>query len=382
MTLSWWNRVMAPEGTVGRGVGAEDDEVYVALPGPKSPSILADAASSAAVRGALVRPAAGMARREALMRSAAARAAANDRLRRRLPNLVHVSAGAGSTLRAELGKRLGHDVRLWATAGPVRPNRKPVVRVLDTDDRIVAFAKVGWDRATADLVGTEADALGSLRERPCRGLIVPDVIDFFSWSGLSILMTRPLPIDDAPAAEADAEVAALGRLVAYGGRSREALAASDYWQSLRGRLGRLDHLAEAEERQSGEHLVDFGGYHGDWSPWNIRRTVSDLGLYVWDWERSRTDGPIGVDVAHYVMQVGRFVDGQTVAAAAARAQDALVEHLGSFEVDPGGAALLVRIELLETVARMVESGLADELVDRRDEIVSVLESMRPAGAPT
>jgi len=149
---------------------------------------------------------------------------------------------------------------------------------------------------------------------------------------------------------------------------------------LRGRLGQFQRLADAEQAQSGDDPIDLGGHHGDWSPWNIRRTVSDMGLYVWDWERSRVDGPVGLDVAHYVMQVGRFIDGQTVAAAARRAQDALTEHLPAFDSDPAGAARLVRIELMETVARMVESGLATQLTDRRDEIIAVLDSMRPAGA--
>jgi len=218
VSLAWWSRVLAPEGRVARGAGDDADEVYVALPGVKAPSILADIDSASALRGALIRSGAGVARREQLLRAAAAKATASARVRRRLPNLVHVDAGSGGTLRRELGDRLGTDVRLWATAGPVRPNRKPVVRVLDRDDdRIIAYAKVGWDTATADLVDTEADALGSLRQRPCRGLIVPDVVDHFTWAGLSVLITRPLPVDERPAAEADAEVPSLVRLVEYGG---------------------------------------------------------------------------------------------------------------------------------------------------------------------
>lgn len=380
MTLQWWRQVLAPDGELTRGAPAAADEVYVALPGPKSPSILADVDSAAAARGALVRSGVGVARREQLVRAAAARATASARVRRRLPNQVHVHAGPAGTLREQLAERVGADVRLWLTAGPIRPNRKPVVRALDQQDRVVAFAKVGWDDATIELVDTEADALGSLRERPCRGLIVPDVVDHFAWSGLSVLITRPLPVDADPVVAPDAEVPSLRRLIEYGGRTSEALAATAYWRDLGDRLGSFGPLAAAEAEVSGDAAIVLGGHHGDWSPWNIRRTVSDLGLYVWDWERSRVDGPAGLDLAHYVMQVGRFIDGQTVAAAARRAQDALTTHLPEFELDPDHAARLVRIELLETVARLVESGLAAQLTDRRDEIVDALESLRPAGA--
>jgi len=380
VSLRWWSRVLAPDGQVARGAPSDAAEVYVAFPGPKAPSILADVDSSTAVRGALVRSGAGVARREQLARSAAARATASAKVRRRLPNLVHVSAGPAGTLRDQLRNRLDADVRLWLTAGPVRPNRKPVVRVLDESDRVLAFAKVGWDAATSELVDTEADALGSLRERPCRGLIVPDVVDHFRWADLSILITRPLPVDADPVVAADAEVSALRRLVDYGGRTSQPLAMSAYWIGLCERLGSLRSLAVAEAEISGDAPIVLGGHHGDWSPWNIRRTVSDLGLYVWDWERSRVDGPAGLDLAHYVMQVGRFIEGQTVAAAARRAQDALAAHLPDFDLDRAEAARLVRIELLETVARLVESGLATELTERRDEIVEVLESLRPAGA--
>lgn len=381
MSLPWWTRVLAPGGQLSRGAPADADEVYLAFPGPRAPSILADVDSAAAVRGALVRSGVGVARREQILRALAARATASARVRRRLPTLVHVTAGEAGTLRDQLRARLGADVRLWLTAGPVRPNRKPVIRVLDGTDRVVAFAKIGWDAATAALIATEADALGSLRERPCHGLIVPDVVDHFDWTGLSILVTRPLPVDADPVVAADAEVPALRRLVEYGGRSSQPLATSAYYADLVERLGPRRVLAETEAAASGDDPVALGGHHGDWSPWNIRRTLSDLGLYVWDWERSRVDGPVGLDLAHYVMQVGRFIEGQTVAAAARRAQDALGVHLPAFDVDPGEATRLVRLALLETVARLVESGLADQLIDRRNEVVEVLGTLRPIGAP-
>lgn len=372
--LAWWQRVMAPEGTLTRGPGAPGDEVYVALPSVRAPSILASVDSDAALRGALRRSGAGVARREQLLRAVAARAATSDRVRRRLPNLVHVDPGSGSSLRDELGRRLGVDGRLWVTSGPIRPNRKPVVRVLDPSDHIAAFAKVGWDDATTAMIHTEARALASLREHPCRGIIAPDVVDHFSWCDLSVLVTRPLPIDADPEVVPDAEVDSLVRLAAHGGRSAAPLAETAYFASLRRRLGDLAPLAGEEETLSGSKPVALGGHHGDWSPWNMRRTVSDIGLYVWDWERARADGPVGLDVAHYVMQVGRFIEGQTVAAAAQRARDALTAHLPAFDVDPSEADRVVRLELLETVARMAESGLADDLVDRRDEITAVLRS--------
>ena len=82
--------------------------------------------SPAAVSRALARTGAGTGRAEGLARALAARAVRLDRLRGRLPNLVHVVPGPGPTLRDELARRIDRPVRLWATAGPVRPNRKPV----------------------------------------------------------------------------------------------------------------------------------------------------------------------------------------------------------------------------------------------------------------
>ena len=379
MSLSWWTRVLAPDGEIRPGSGGPGSETYVALPGPRSPSILVDVEAPAAVARALNRSGAGTSRREALLRSLAARAVAVDGVRRRLPNRVHVVAGSGPTLRDELAERVGHDVVLWAAAGPVRPNRKPVVRVLDPAGRIVAFAKVGWDGATADLISNEVSALTELRHKPARGLIVPDVIDHFVWAGLSVLMTRPLPIDDDFNTDAapDPETGALDSVIAYGRSESLPLRESAYWRALTARLGPYAELTAGQDESA---IIDVGGHHGDWSPWNIRRTVSDIGVYAWDWERSRTDGPVGLDVAHYVMHVGRFIDGQTVAAAARRAQDALRDHLPRLDVDPARAELLVRVELLETLARIVESGLADQLTEHRD---TVIDTLRPlaAGGP-
>ena len=51
----------------------------------------------------------------------------------------------------------------------------------------------------------------------------------------------------------------------------------------------------------GDEEMEFGGWHGDWTPWNNARFDPDR-IVLWDWERSGQPAPLGFDAIHYRFQ--------------------------------------------------------------------------------
>ncbi len=375
MSLRWWSDVLAPGGELRPGSAPGNEETYVALPGKGAPSMMVDVAAGDAVATLLGRTGAATASHIRVLRKLAGRAASIDALRHRLPNLVHVHAGPAGTLREELGDRLGADVVLSATSGPLRPNRKPVIRALGADGHPIAFVKVGWDAATAAMVNNEATALASMVDLPCSEVIAPKVLDHDCWQGLELLVTEPLPIDESHTTDTDirAEVDAIAAIAAHPGRRSEPLASGSFWRRLHDRLPDARHLLDAVVTQAADPVVGIGGFHGDWSPWNVRRAQNRGWLYVWDWERYGVDVPVGLDLVHYLFQVRRFVESRPLDEAVELVKTEAAELLGALEVGAEHAELLVQVELLETLARTTESGFADELSQRRGELLAAVE---------
>ena len=383
MSLDWWSAIVAPASSLQAGY-VEGAENYVALPRRSAPSMLIDAELDRAVRDAVTRTSATTGKAQMLARRMGGWALGLPAIRGRLPIGVHVvpSADSGASLREALSEHLAQPIRLAMTAGPIRPNRKPVARLLDESAEICGFTKVAWDNATDALVSTEAASLAALAADPIAGITVPTVLAEADWAGFTLLTTAPLPIDATAATspEPDAELPALVALAGHRSRMTASLIDTPYWAELRGRLRDEVPLLDVVERLDGGRSVDVGLFHGDWSPWNMARSTEDArSLLVWDWERSRTGVPIGVDAAHHAFQVERFLHATPLADSVTPVIATLSSQLPALDVDPSLALTLVRIELLETLARMHESGLRTQLHQRVSAVRSTLQAMTTGG---
>ncbi len=210
------------------------------------------------------------------------------------------------TLHEYLAGSLGlPEVAIAAAWGPPRPNQKPILRVFDASGTTVAFAKVGWNVLTRELVNNEAAFFAS---RPrVRTLRVPSLLHHGSWQQNSFSISEPLmgrpPLRRSPVP--DAEV--LAELAGLSNRYRCQLGASEYRSAILARLGEpvdteaAKALAVVDDKWSNTEL-DFGHWHGDWTPWNMRRDVDRL--IVWDWERHGPGIPVGFDAIHYGFHSG------------------------------------------------------------------------------
>ncbi|GAB3222198.1 hypothetical protein GCM10027447_08850 [Glycomyces halotolerans] len=301
---------------------------YIVVPNRRRPRVLIPAADRRIAAGALARYSRPAARTARAKRDAAVWALRLGLDRLLLPHRIEVSSTEG--IDDHLSAVLGHEVHLSIHIGPARANRKPVLQILDGHGRTVAFAKLGVNALTRELVEAETAAVRLLGDG-CRfrHLRVPALLHAGTWRGHSVMVTSALPAWNEPVEGCETRrIEAMRELAAVMGVVRSPVAESDYAARLRSRLKMLGQRSDNDagtlaaagttllDRYSGLELT-FGSWHGDWSPWNTCETAETI--YLWDLERFEIGVPFGFDAVHY------------------RLQDDIVTH----QVDPTTAVLLL-----------------------------------------
>jgi hypothetical protein len=340
---------------------------YVVLPTEARAALLLPRrprrATAGALRGA---KASAAAPRRLLLRglALAARAGLADALPDRI-SIVAAPAGPGGSLAGYLTGVLGQEAVISLRIGAPRANRKPVLQVLSCDGQVLGFAKVGINALTRDLVRAESAALAQLATAPLTRVGVPRLIHHGQWRGHEVLVQQALT-GSGPARSWAELSSAMAELAGVQGTSRGPAGQSRYWRGLRERLhGAADRAAARELLQALDQLqatadstsVEFGSWHGDWTPWNM--TMSAGRAMVWDWERFQAGIPVGYDAVHYRLQeavAGGRVPAQAAAAAAVAGAPDL---LAPFGVQPGAARLVAALYLAEIGTRYVQDGQAE-----------------------
>jgi hypothetical protein len=321
-----------------RGNVREPVAEYLVVPNARKPRLLVPAGdrrlAAAAVRR-YAEPTSRLARIKrnavvAALRTGASAALLRDRVRVDDP-------GDTDTFERYLNSVLNRDCVISVHIGPARANRKPVLQVLDPSGRTVAFVKLGTTGLTRQLVRAETTALVALGNAGLTSISVPPVLHSGQWHGHEVLVQGALPVWRPRAALTGPRLsAAMKELAGCCGTRRGTLEGSGYATRLRARLDAVADqpdgaaLAAATARifaaaagstpapRSGTHSttgvrLQFGAWHGDWSPWNMA-TLDDT-LLVWDWERFTPGVPLGFDAVHHDLQV-RLTDGGDDARAA------------------------------------------------------------------
>ncbi len=224
------------------------------------------------------------------------------------------------SIERHLARQLGTPVRVGVLLGTRRVNQKPVLQVFDLAGRLLGYAKVGHNDLTADLVQREAVALAAIGAQSPRWFRVPRLLHHGQWSGLEVLVTSPLLAGPGrggvPAA---ARTNAMLELAGLAGFHTAPLAQTGFWRRLRESAARLSgepdgarllEVTDAIERTHGEDLVRLGGWHGDWSRWNMN--LRDGVVQIWDWERYDAEVPVGFDGLHLAAHAIRSGRGDLV----------------------------------------------------------------------
>ncbi|THV42909.1 hypothetical protein [Glycomyces buryatensis] len=330
---------------------------YIVVPGRRKPRVLIPAADRKVAAGALARYARPAARGARAKRDAAVWALRLGLDRLLLPHRIQVASAEG--IDDHLASVLGHEVHLSIHIGPARANRKPVLQILDGEARTVAFAKLGVNALTRELVEAETTATRRLSELcDLRRLRVPTLLHSGTWRGCNLMVTSALPAWSEPVECGETRRAeGMRELAEAVGTNRSPLGESDYAARLRTRLKQLVERGEPDAETlvaAGTTLLDryaateltFGCWHGDWSPWNTCE-AADV-VYLWDLERFEAGVPYGFDAVHYRLQddiVTRSADPTTAVLQLVANAPAVLAPMGVAPSEAEPTALLYLVDL-------------------------------------
>jgi hypothetical protein len=218
---------------------------------------------------------------------------------------------------------LGEQVTLSLGIGKVRVNRKPVLQVFDRRGNTVAFAKIGHSDVSRQDVTAEGRALSLLGGRQWIRLRAPQLISETDWRGMRVLLMSALEVPPLqwPWERWKPPLAAMSELSSAFSAGSVRLCEAP-WIDRQRQLGSkvrddslLSRFARCVDfvcRWSGEDLVPFSCWHGDWTAWNMGRARGKV--LVWDWERFETAVPSGLDPLHYHVNSVTVRSGSSAAA--------------------------------------------------------------------
>lgn len=352
----------------GRAGAASATEGYAVLPSAAHPRYLVPLRSARAAAGIRFRPSSG--RADTLARLVL-RPALRTGVARLLPNRLVVETGDPShpSLLGWIGAQLGRDDLSMAVAiGNPRPNRKPVLQVIDPVGGTVCFGKVGLTEHTCRLIRNETAFLA--RQGSTARVVVADLLASGDWKGREIALLSDLaPRIGTRLALTPEVVLEIARMQPT---ERHPVADSPWWAGVRRQVETSgdDDLArclDAVEPRLADRAWTFGAWHGDMAPWNAAWDGDRL--VTWDWERTSGPVPVGFDAVHAAFQVAHLDDGQPVPAAAAGvvgSEAALLEAVGIAAADHralvGAYLLELRLRLADD-ARFGPLGRQQRLAD-------------------
>jgi hypothetical protein len=271
-----------------------------------------------------------------------------------------------------------------AIAGGGGPYRKPVLQVFSAAGTPLGFVKVGWNDWTRDGVRREAAALRACETRPL-GFGVPKLLDLSAWHGLDLLATAPLPdqVRGLRLAAPLPDASILREISQLSVGRTEPLAVGPWWRGMRSRI--QQNVTDHSSRQVLERMVGqleagysdvplkYGFCHGDFVPWNLARLGERL--YIWDWENSEPDAPLGFDAVHYHFQVAFVGRGLPLGEATALAAQSARPVLRELGVPAAHCDLLAVLHLAELFLRHEEARSAAGVADERfyPAVTAVLE---------
>jgi hypothetical protein len=246
--------------------------------------------------------------------------------------------------------------------GPSRPNRKPLVRVLSKDGAFVGYVKVGWNALTRRLVQNEARTLAAIdrHQTPLAALEVPRVVYSGPWREFELLALTPLRgrALRMTRRHLDVAAAAMTEISQFVRLDERPLADSDYWRGVKARAGEMAHdgplpsFVDIVEERFGAEVLALGSWHGDWAPWNMAWRHGRVA--VWDWERSTSDAPVGLDAAHFDFQVALAATRNRSLEALERTLRGKPSMISALGLPSERQRLLLSLHLLEMALRWEE----------------------------
>ncbi len=246
-------------------------------------------------------------------------------------------------LAGALDGRAAHVACFTGTDGP---HRKTALQVMDATGSILGYAKLSRAPHVRPWLRNEAAMLARVAGMGLKTADVPAVLASRDDADLTLLVTdsHKSPGHAAPRQPGEAHRAFLAELRARSGRD----GAGPLLDGLERRMGALAGLAGPDWtarlsracallRPVADTIPVCLG-HGDFTPWNT--FLQGGRLYVFDWEYAAENGPVGQDLAHFLLST---TPPATIPDSGAALTRALAEaHFGGDDA-PAARALLLSL---------------------------------------
>lgn len=342
---------------------------YIVLPSARRPRLLlpgGDGALAARLLAARYDRGGGPLRRAgrglagAALRTGVVPGLLGDRLRVR----GEPAAAAGRFLGAHLAGVFGRPVLLTGSVRSRDPHSSQVLQAVAGTGadagHTLGFVKLAGTPLTRELLRAETDALHRCAAADPPGIAAPRVLHAGRWHSLDLLVTSALALDRrAVASRSEPPPATVTQQIAgTGTRRRGVLAGSGYARVAAGRAAAVAAgdpglggvLLDTLQRLAAVPVeLDFGGWHGDWVPWNFSPAGSAYA--VWDWEYAAADVPLGFDLLHFFFGVAFFRDRTGFGGAVAAARRSGLPLLAQLHLSPAAARVTLALYAVEMALR-------------------------------
>lgn len=208
------------------------------------------------------------------------------------------------------------DVRFAIYQGKASPVRKPTLLALDDRGAMLAFAKVGWNEVTRQLVSTEHRALSLFERQKMRWGRTAPLLGYADFGHSNVVLTGPMPgvkcsADYSLTPLHSAFLQEVGSLQLR----RSGLLESPFWERVNARLAVLrrylldEQVAvleaglEALESGLADEPLPWALRLGDFLPWNFGIDQANERIEVIDLEFAETDSLIGWDLFHFLIGI-------------------------------------------------------------------------------
>jgi hypothetical protein len=208
------------------------------------------------------------------------------------------------------------DVRFAIYQGKASPVRKPTLLALDERGAMLAFAKVGWNDVTRQLVLTEHWALTLFERQKMRWGRTAPLLGYADFGHSNVVLTGPMAGVNCSADYSltplhSAFLQEVGSLQLRRARLLE----SPFWERVNARLAVLRRylldeqvaVLEAGLEVLKNGLVDeplpWAFRLGDFLPWNFGIDQANERIEVVDLEFAETDSPMGWDLFHFLIGI-------------------------------------------------------------------------------
>ncbi|WP_162233135.1 hypothetical protein [Nostocoides japonicum] len=264
--------------------------------------------------------------------------------------------------------------------GPRRAVEKPVLQLIDSSGRTIAFVKVGVNDQTRALVRAEGANLIFLHNATFRKLVVPEVLHRGRWGQHEVLVQRALRRSGKGQIDKDLLDQVMLEIALVRGTDHRPLSETGFWARLCSRVESLAPSVSADVlRRTLNELaphrsreVIMGSWHGDWGPWNM--TSSQGRLLAWDWEHFESGVPLGLDAIHHKVHGAALesVAPEDAFAMAVRDADSLLAPFGLTGEAARFQVLLYALEIATRYAVDGEPQRGDTTMGRLDWLERVL----------